>query len=361
MHHGRAPHVSPSSTFLPGGEELDRLVDILAQIVRIYGAEAIDLESSPAEATRALCDRWAEHLTLLRPPPRATAPDRPGRDLVGLRDFFADHRRRERRLVRADVGDLKDVVWSFVQSLGRALPEDESDDALATEQLARLREAVESSSIARLKQEAARTVGTLGELITRRQLRDRARAEELERVVQSLGRKLEVANREGTLDPLTRLFNRRGLDDHMQRTIEMFRLSESPACLLLVDADRFKMVNDLHGHAAGDATLVALANCLVRSFPRNADCVARFGGEEFAIVLRECWLADGQRLAERARAAVRRLEIPAGPDTIRLSVSIGVAELGRDETAESWVERADVALYQAKQGGRDRVVTAGPR
>jgi diguanylate cyclase len=347
-------------------DEYDRLLDALAQILRIYGSEGPELEGLPGDTTRALCERWVEHLTLLRPSPRGgdlqpTIGVAAARDLPGLRDFFQGHRRSERRLVQGALGDLKGVVGTFLKALERALPQDAADDAQASAHLARLRDALTSPSIDQLKHEVGRAVATLNDIIARRQLRARAHAEALQRVIESLGTRLKAANREGGLDPLTRLHNRRALEEHMQRTVEMRNLAEAPASLLLVDADHFKGVNDAHGHPVGDAALVALANSLVRTFPRKSDCVARFGGEEFAIVLRDCPMEDAQRLAERARAAASRLEIDAGGgEIVKLTVSIGVAELGRDELARAWLERADRALYQAKHDGRDRVVAASP-
>ena len=131
-------------------------------------------------------------------------------------------------------------------------------------------------------------------------------------------------------------------------------------CLVLVDIDHFKHINDVHGHTAGDNALEATAGALARSFPRRADVLTRFGGDEFAVILRDATAADGGRLAERFLAAVRQLEVPGARGTrgdghnerrCRRRVSPG-------EPADSWFARADRALYRAKAEGRDCVAIA---
>jgi len=130
------------------------------------------------------------------------------------------------------------------------------------------------------------------------------------------------------------------------------------ACLLMIDADRFKTVNDTYGHPGGDAVLRALADSMVRCFPRKSDLVARYGGEEFAIVLPDTSAQNAKRLAERMLQSIRDLRIPHNGQTITITVSIGVAQLGRIEAIQEWLDRGDQALYRAKVEGRNRVVEA---
>jgi len=123
---------------------------------------------------------------------------------------------------------------------------------------------------------------------------------------------------------------------------------------LLLDVDHFKRYNDTHGHPAGDAALVAIAD-LLRKSTRAVDSVARYGGEEFLVVLLETTLATAGIVAERIRSRVAAAAFTGGS----MSVSIGVAECpGHGDTPESLIASADAALYQAKGEGRDRVVTA---
>jgi diguanylate cyclase len=145
------------------------------------------------------------------------------------------------------------------------------------------------------------------------------------------------------------------------RFLELARLAlgdvhrlQKPACMLFLDADHFKQLNDDHGHAAGDAALIALAATL-RSQMRESDLIGRIGGEEFAMLLPGLDLHQASKRAEQLRLAVHAVQRPDGP----LTVSIGVAEcLNADEDIEALLARADQAMRRAKFDGRDRAVNA---
>ena len=158
-------------------------------------------------------------------------------------------------------------------------------------------------------------------------------------------------------DPLTGLSNRRYFQSILVREIEMVARSGESALLLMLDIDHFKRVNDQHGHPAGDAVLQAVARSLAGCV-RPMDTVARFGGEEFAIILPSCQGQYGQLVAERIRESVSALkvELPSGV-ALRVTISIGGAFAPRwvRSTSELWVERADIELYRAKSKGRDQV------
>jgi diguanylate cyclase (GGDEF)-like protein len=157
-------------------------------------------------------------------------------------------------------------------------------------------------------------------------------------------------------DVLTGLANRRHGDDVLRQTIAAARRHSRDLCAVLVDIDRFKSVNDGHGHAAGDAVLRAVAARLAGGL-REEDLASRWGGEEFLLLLPDA--ADATVVCERLRAAIADTPIRVD-DTVALTVtaSFGWAGWGGGETAETLVARADTALYAAKDGGRDRVVAA---
>jgi diguanylate cyclase (GGDEF)-like protein len=128
--------------------------------------------------------------------------------------------------------------------------------------------------------------------------------------------------------------------------------AQLPTCMLYLDADHFKRLNDEHGHAAGDAALVAMASAL-RAQTRPSDLIGRIGGEEFALLLPGLDMRQASERAERLRMAIHTVQRPDGP----LTVSIGIAECSYPgETIGSLLARADQAMRQAKRGGRDRVV-----
>lgn len=161
---------------------------------------------------------------------------------------------------------------------------------------------------------------------------------------------------EANIDPLTGLHNRRWFEDVYGREVRRSDLTGELVCLAMVDIDRFKAYNDSHGHPAGDATLCVVADALRKNL-RPADMVARFGGEEFIVMLPETGIAAAVDIAERLRTAVaeRRVHDKALGDLPSVTISIGVAERPPGESLEELISLADDALYRAKRGGRDRV------
>ncbi len=161
------------------------------------------------------------------------------------------------------------------------------------------------------------------------------------------------------LDPLTGIYNRRYLDTHLAALLADTSERARAVSLLILDIDFFKKINDEHGHAAGDEVLKAVA-ARVADRLRGFDTFARFGGEEFVVVMPETGLDMAAGVAERIRAAMAETPIPVrGKGSVSVTVSIGVAMSGPEETPEAVLERADRALYRAKDNGRDRVEIDG--
>ncbi len=154
-------------------------------------------------------------------------------------------------------------------------------------------------------------------------------------------------------DALTGLLNRRGLYRAFDGEAERARRYGSALAVILFDLDHFKQINDRHGHAAGDRVLRMVGEEVRRAL-RPADCVGRWGGEEFVVLLPQTVLAGAVEVAERLRYLVSGLRSEAGP----LSASFGVAEWVPTDNLGTLVRRADGALYKAKQAGRNRVVAA---
>lgn len=165
------------------------------------------------------------------------------------------------------------------------------------------------------------------------------------------------ALRSAQKDALTGLYNRSALDTSLQREFNLARRNKTALSLLVLDIDNFKVINDTHGHAAGDAVIKQLA-AAIAALSRNTDIVARFGGEEFALLLNATDKAGAQVIAARICEAVRALVCKVKGARIPFTVSIGVATLARDKNEKSLLERADMAMYAAKRGGRDRVCVA---
>jgi len=155
-------------------------------------------------------------------------------------------------------------------------------------------------------------------------------------------------------DPLTGVGNRAALDQALEREIRLARRNGTPLTLLILDVDRFKRVNDTYGHDAGDCVLRTLAHCITTCV-RTTDLVARFGGEELAVLLNNTDVQGAYLLAERIRIAVEATQIRYNNKAIQITVSIGVSDLQPEDDSRSLFCRADAALYCAKETGRNRV------
>ncbi len=155
-------------------------------------------------------------------------------------------------------------------------------------------------------------------------------------------------------DPLTGVGNRRALDEKLAEVCATQTRANVPASLLLIDIDNFKGINDEFGHAAGDQILVRLTE-IIELRIRVTDSLYRIGGEEFVVVIEGQKKEQARRLAEQLRTLVEANELAPGG---AVTISLGVAELGRGENPDQWLHRADIALYESKRAGRNQTSLA---
>jgi diguanylate cyclase (GGDEF)-like protein len=164
--------------------------------------------------------------------------------------------------------------------------------------------------------------------------------------------------RMATTDPLTGGLNRRSFTDRGLAELERAKRYDRATSILMIDVDRFKSINDSHGHSGGDAVLKELVTCLQERI-RPSDILGRIGGEEFAVILAETDLPGAEIAAERIRHDVASLNVALEAGSAAFTVSIGVAQFMRQATTlKPAMDRADRALYQAKADGRNRVVVS---
>ena len=187
----------------------------------------------------------------------------------------------------------------------------------------------------------------------------RARALQLAEAHQSLLQQTQTLAREARLDALTGLDNRRSVDLLLPIWHATAREQQRALHAAMLDLDHFKAINDRLGHAVGDEVL-RIVGALLRAQCREGDLAARYGGEEFVVVWPGADEAAAQRACERLRAAVLAHDWAALRPGLRVTMSIGLADLAQDATAADGLERADQALYTAKREGRDRTVLAAP-
>jgi len=352
----------------------DQALDFLAEILRGYGEYAFEIDHRSAEEIEAHFEAWARHLLVALPPPVRDAaaaevptegaatsrnlPDRGGRrDLPGLRLAFREQRKRENAYVTTSLGQFREAAWSFISGLRRSLTAEQSADRRIGHRMRRLETAIRGGEAARIRSEAQETVQLLTEFLAERGSRQQAQIREMAARLESLRDELDHARAQAAIDALTGLYNRAAFDEQIEREIDLATLFGRHPCLILIDIDHFKWINDNRGHPCGDEVLRQFAATLARCFMRRDDFLARFGGEEFVVVLRDIDIPTATELAERAMNTIRNLEVQYGEEReepLRVTASMGLARLRPGETSASWLERTDRALYRAKDLGRDR-------
>jgi diguanylate cyclase len=179
--------------------------------------------------------------------------------------------------------------------------------------------------------------------------------------IQRLRGDLERARGEALMDALTGVLNRKGFDQKLQHLLAQPAPAGATHCLVMLDIDHFKKVNDTHGHLVGDKVIQGVGEILRASITHDNHAAARYGGEEFAILTLQTTLEHTARLAEAVRSRVKAMKIrDRQTQEVLLSVTIsaGVAALRPGDDAATLVARADAALYAAKKAGRDRLMHA---
>ena len=157
-------------------------------------------------------------------------------------------------------------------------------------------------------------------------------------------------------DPLTQTHNRAAFNDSIKREISLATRNAKSLSLIFFDIDHFKTINDTYGHDCGDTTLAFGAKWIKESL-RNSDIIFRYGGEEFVILLSDTDANGAELLAERIRTSIENHTIAYGLETIKITASLGVSTLRENDTIESFIQRADKAMYIAKSKGRNQVVS----
>ena len=337
-------------------------LDTAAAFLRSLGEGAVELPGTPAAETSRQSEAWARHLLVGSAAPTQAAPNgEPApshfahRDWAGARRFVADVLRRQAGRVQQSFGDLREALSACLRGMSDAVAGDAMHDDQVHQHLERMRSALEGGHPDQIRREVSTAIaGISGALHVRRE-RNQRRTTELGARLRALNDELFEARRASETDSLTRLANRRAFDAALQHALAPAR-GPGGGLLLLLDLDCFKEINDRCGHAAGDQVLKRVADKLTRAFLRRSDLVALWGGEEFAILLLDTGDAHAADMGRRALDAVRSVVLSDIQPGLTITTSVGIAAADVGESAASWVQRADEALYAAKKAGRDRAV-----
>ncbi len=350
-----------------GPDAGEAAIDAVGSILRAIGKTAFSLDGTSPESTARRFDAWARHILVRsRPPGRdepsgsddqdereEEAPRNVDRDWPGVIGFVTEHRRRENQHVAETVSGLREAVRSFMRAATKLRQISGVADDSMKSGIDRLRKAVDVSAPVDLRREIMSVASELEVFVENRKRSELEITQMLAEKVRELTSQLEEAKKEGSTDSLTRLPNRRTLEAVLDELLELCQVTAQPVALALIDVDNFKVVNDSQGHVAGDQVLRFVADQLSRTFLRKYDLVSRFGGDEFCVLLRDTTAADAKRLLTKVSQAISAAPAVKGGPTVTISVGVVDMVLGDDPTA--LIERADKALYRAKNAGRNRI------
>ena len=250
----------------------------------------------------------------------------------------------------------------IIDLLTRAMVDLDSDSQEYNQKILKQSEKIERltrlDDIKKLKLALAQEIQQIRETVKEKQSRDTAKLESLSMQVSTLNVQLKTAREQSLTDGLTGISNRKAFDEHLQTLVDKSANTNSGFSLLILDIDNFKKVNDTYGHQIGDRVILAVVNKCRQSI-RNEDFLARYGGEEFVIILPGSSLRNAVKKAEHICKTIGStrysLDDMRSAETLSVSVSLGVSCYRLSDTANSVTERADKALYCAKNSGKNCV------
>ncbi len=332
----------------------DDALDTLGILLRSFGEHGFALDDGEdAAAFAAACNELARHVEngAAVPALGIERADGGARRWGELRRYFTDRRRAEQAFVTRRLADYRGIVDDLVQGLRELGQRHDTEDCVARS-LKSIEAAVTTGDLPEIKATLNETVRNIAESFTRQKQEYERRIGELNQRMTSMRDDLVTAREEMKRDALTGAYNRGAFDTAIIHSLNLNFILNQPVTVMFIDLDYFKEINDGYGHAAGDDVLRAVGECLARCFIRKTDVVARFGGDEFAVILADTSANNATGLLDRLYAMFADIRVPYADDAVRVSCSTGYTELRPGDSVESLVKRVDGALYAAKEAGR---------
>ena len=337
----------------------DGAIDTLSNVILVMGKESFTLENDiDPTIFPEMCAEFAAHVENGAGVPSCDIPaSKDGaREWAHVRRFFSDRRRAEREFVTERLQDYRGVVEDLIGGLRHIGERDNAPAESVRKNLNKIEDAVSTGVLPEIKKELAHAVKRVTETFEEQKAAYEEQLKELNDRMSSLRQDLVAAREEMKRDALTDAYNRGAFDSAINQSLNMHFILNQPVTLVMIDIDRFKDINDTYGHAAGDEVLRGIGESLARSFIRKSDLIARFGGDEFAVILNDTNAENSMNLLNRFMQSVGDINVPYSPEDFRVTCSIGYTEIHSDDTVETLMRRADNALYQAKKSGRNRAV-----
>lgn len=341
----------PGST---ASEELPVISEDKATIlfmIDVYNKHLFEVEKHSIRKVREKLDNLSK--ALIDPDQK-----RMEKTLFDIRQFFSSYRIDEYSYVQNTFDDFKRIVWDFADQLSEEMEFENDKDQKLAAHLDDLKEAVEANSIETLRLKSREFINSYMEYQSQKKEHRERRLTTVKKNLTTIKKQLSVANNNLSIDHLTSAHNRKSCDEYIKKIAQMNHISPSPTSLIMLDIDFFKKINDSYGHDIGDYVLKECVRILAELFGRDGEMVARIGGEEFVVVLPNHSIEQAVTRAEEAQKRIRQESFIQGNLDIRFTVSMGIAQLQKSESASDWLKRADTALYQSKNSGRNKYSVA---
>ncbi len=347
-----APSADTASTEL--GLVLDALSGVLGAIARY----PIDLPDRAGSDRAEEIAKWSRHVTYgyaVDDVSESVSLSVMERDWDGVVRVVAEQRRAEHQYTESAIAELRDALWSCVETVHNAVRIDRTADASTNEQMDRAKHALKRMQPGTIKQEVLDAMAAIDVALKARRTQQHEQFVSLATKLDKMGKQLEEARQEITTDQLTGIGNRKLFETMGPRAVHLYALSGQPVVLLLIDLDNLKLVNDMYGRRAGDQAIINIANALSKVFLRQSDVLCRYVGDEFAVILHNTDAKMAQTLARRLQEQMVGLPTPHPAMEFAVSASVGIAQLEAHEELDEWIARADNALETAKKNGLYRV------
>lgn len=324
----------------------------LLYIIDTYNKHLFEIEKHSIRRVREKLDNMAK--ALVNPDPEQTE-----KTLFEIRQFFSSYRIDEYSYIQNTFDDFKRIVWDFADQLGEDIQFENAKEKQLGDNLRDLKEAVEANSIELLRMKSRDFINSYVEYQHQKNELRNKRIQSTKKNLDTVKKQLMEAHNNLNIDHLTGAHNRKSFDNYSKQQAQLHNLNHSPLSLIILDIDYFKKINDSYGHDVGDFVLKECVHTMKEVFTKEDEMIARIGGEEFVVVLPNHSVEHAVMRAEELQKRIRNEVFIQGDLEIRFTVSMGISQLHENESASDWLKRADLALYQSKNSGRNRYTVAG--
>jgi diguanylate cyclase (GGDEF)-like protein len=317
----------------------------------VYNKHLFEMEKHSVRKVREKLDMMAKGLV-------DSDPKNVERCLSEIRLFFSSYRVDESTYIQNTFDDFKRIVWDLADQLSEDIREDSAKDEALSTHLQDLKEAVEANSLETLRKKSREFINLYVEHQNAKNESRKKRLTSVKKNLDTVKKQLLEANSSLNLDHMTGAHNRKSFDDAVKKYVQLNSMNPMQVSLIIMDIDFFKKINDTYGHDIGDFVLKECVRILKSVFHKDAEMVARIGGEEFVVILPNHAIEHALVRAEEVQKRIRSEVFVHGESVVRFTVSMGIAQLLDGENASDWVKRSDTALYKSKNSGRNQYTVA---